>query len=115
MNAQGSGGERRLHKRRTLRTIAHVVLPDQQLVEVRTFDISAGGLGIIAALNPQAGATFSIRMKLVAGSTSSTLIEAPVMVTHSIFGAAEQGFKIGLRFLKLDPEARAVIMQYLDG
>lgn len=114
MATQITGIERRQHTRRVLRTTAHVLLPDNKRVEVRTFDISAGGLGIVAAINPKAGSTFNIRLNLVLTSTGSTTIEAPVEVTHSVFGSVEQGFKIGLRFLKLESSAISAIALFLE-
>ena len=115
MDIPGTGAERRQQKRRDLRTTAHVVVAGKQLVEVRTLDISSGGLGIAAALNPPAGATFHIRLHLPIRPGRRTAIEAQVEVTHSVYGSVERNFKIGLRFLNLDSETRSVITQFVEG
>ena len=112
MNTPVPGIELRQHKRRYLHTTAYVTLPDRQVVEVRTTDISAGGLAIIGAMNPKVGVTLVIRFCLPEKSGGRTTIQAPVEVTHSIYGSAERNFRIGLRFLKLEPEAILSIAQY---
>ncbi|MCA2999090.1 MAG: PilZ domain-containing protein [Rhodocyclaceae bacterium] len=107
------GIEQRQHKRRYLHVTAHVALPDSQIVEVRTTDVSAGGLAIIGAMNPKIGETLFIRFSIPANSGERTPIQATVKVTHSIYGSAQQNFRIGLRFLKLEPEAVLSIAEYV--
>ncbi|MCA3028677.1 MAG: PilZ domain-containing protein [Rhodocyclaceae bacterium] len=113
MNTSVPGIELRQHKRRHLHTTAHVALPDSQVVEVRTTDISAGGLAIIGAINPKVGETLFIRFGIPVKSGGRTTVQATVKVAHSIYGTAERNFKIGLRFLKLEPEAVSSIAQYV--
>lgn len=113
MNTPVPGIEQRQHKRRYMRTTAHVALPDRQVVQVLATDISAGGLGIVGAVNPKIGMTLFIRLSIPDKSGGRTLIEAPVKVTHSIYGITEQSFKIGLQFLKLEPEAVFAIAEYV--
>ncbi len=114
MDSPVPGMERRQHKRRALRTTAHVMLPDQQFLEVYTVDISAGGLAVVTDLNPRAGTRFYIRVNLPGRSGRNTVLEASVEVTNSIFGTVEQGFKVGLRFLKLEPAALLAVIQYVE-
>lgn len=75
-------------------------------------DISAGGAGILAPANPQRGTQFTLRVGLPKRPMGSTLIEVPVEVTHSIFSSSENGFKIGLRFTRLEPSAASAILQF---
>jgi c-di-GMP-binding flagellar brake protein YcgR len=113
MNTPVPGIEQRRHKRRYLQVTAHVALPDSQVVEVRTIDVSAGGLAVIGAINPKVGETLFIRFGIPLKSGGRTAVQATVKVEHSIYGAAERNFKIGLRFLKLEPEAVSSIAQYV--
>ena len=105
--------ELRRHDRRLLRTTATVVLAGTQTFEVRTLDISEGGAAIVAAANPKSGTVFQIRMAIPRKAKDSIPIEAEVQVMHSIFVNSEQGFRIGLRFVRIEPAAAAAITQFL--
>ncbi|MFM9917016.1 MAG: PilZ domain-containing protein [Rhizobacter sp.] len=104
---------RRQHERRYLRGVATVVLSPKDSFEVRTLDISAGGMAIVAAANPRPGTTFSIQVSLPLRPKGFTAIEARVQVMHSILASDEQGFKVGLQFVSLDAPTAAAVIQYL--
>jgi len=105
--------DRRQHERRALRVAAQVLLPNAQAFEVRMLDVSAGGAGILAPANPQKGTQFTLRVGIPKRPTGNTTVEVQVEVTHSIFSAAENGFKIGLRFVRLDPATATAILQFV--
>lgn len=113
MTITAPGFERRQHERRYLRTVATVVLGPVQTFEVRTVDISAGGMAVVAAANPQPGTTFTIRVPLSFPHEGVVVVETRAQVMHSVLASDEQGFKIGLRFVSLEAAAASTILRYL--
>jgi c-di-GMP-binding flagellar brake protein YcgR len=117
-NPTGNGAERRQHERRTLRVAAQLKLTDASAtgarpMDVRTLDISLGGMGVVTPVNLRSGVTLTISFTLPARSKGITPIQARVQVMHSILGRDEGGFKIGLRFLAADNATNAAIREYL--
>jgi c-di-GMP-binding flagellar brake protein YcgR len=106
------GAERRAHDRRTFRSTAHVLLPGGKTVDVRTFDISVGGLGIIASANPPIGVVIALRVHVPQRSKGVTSIDVHGKVACCVHGAAEGGFRIGLAFSQLPPPAREAIESF---
>jgi c-di-GMP-binding flagellar brake protein YcgR len=102
-----------MYDRRPLRTTANAMLPGNILVEVRTLDISAGGMAIVAPANPAIGTTFTIRVHVPLKPTGSATFDATVKVRNSVHGTAEGGFRIGLEFVHLDATARSAITKYM--
>jgi c-di-GMP-binding flagellar brake protein YcgR len=107
------GPERRQTERRPLRTSAVVLLPGDQTFTVQTLDISLGGMGIVANANPRQGTRFSIRVALPVRPTGQYLFEAGVEVAHSILARDEGAFKVGLRFVSLDPRGESAIRHFI--
>lgn len=105
--------DRREHERKPLRIAAQVLLPNAQVFDVRMLDISAGGAGILAPANPQKGTQFVLRVAIPKRPTGNTPCDLPVEVTHSIFSSVENGFKIGLRFTRLDATSAGAIVQFI--
>jgi c-di-GMP-binding flagellar brake protein YcgR len=89
------------------------MLSTGQVFEVRTTDISAEGLGIVAAANPKSGTRLKVRVTLPTRPTGTTTFEASARVVHSILAGGADGFKIGLQFSDLTPEIAATIRKYL--
>jgi len=107
--------DRRAHDRRPLRIVAHVLLPNDRAFEVRTLDIGAGGMGILASANPKPGTSFAIQFTLPSKSgASGAPLQIKVKVANSVLGMDEGGFKIGLQFLGLDPATERVLRQFLQ-
>ncbi|MDO9314084.1 MAG: PilZ domain-containing protein [Burkholderiaceae bacterium] len=113
MTTPPATGNRRQYDRCYLRGVATVVLSPKDSFEVRTLDISSGGMAIVAAANPRPGTTFSIKVSLPLRPKGFTAIEARVQVMHSILASDEQGFKVGLQFVNLDTATAAAIVQFL--
>ena len=105
--------ERRAHDRRPLRIVAHVLLPGAQAFEVRTLDIGAGGMGIVASANPKPGTSFAIQFTLPPkGGAQAAPLQLKVKVANSILD--QGGFKIGLQFMDLQPAIERVLRQFLQ-
>lgn len=92
---------------------ATVSLAGQQRFAVRTLDVGPGGLGIVAAANPKPGTGFEVEFVLPGKSRSPVPVKTSVRVIHSVFSSAEDGFKIGLSFVRLPPEVAQAISAFM--
>ena len=109
-----SDEERRKTERKSLRTRATVILGQAQAFEVRTLDISAGGMGIVAQANPPPGVVLTVRFMFPLKPSGYAPFEARARVVHSVFSSVESGFKVGLSFIDLPAGAAATISKYLN-
>lgn len=91
-----------------------MLLPGAGPIDIRTVDISAGGMGIIASVNPQAGVTCLLRLALPLKPHGSTVIDVQAKITNSVFGNSENGFKVGLQFTNLSESATSAIDKFLQ-
>ena len=108
-----SDEDRRKTERKSLRTRATVILGQTQAFEVRTLDVSAGGMAIVAQANPPPGVVLGIRFMFPLKPSGYAPFEARARVVHSVFSSAESGFKVGLSFIDLPSDAAATIAKYL--
>jgi c-di-GMP-binding flagellar brake protein YcgR len=115
MNSYPLEANRRVHERKLLRVAAQVIVPGRPEVEVRTWDISAGGIAVVAAVNPPVGLKFKLRVRLPVRPAGTAALESQVEVMHSVLIKSEGGFKVGLRFVDLSSTAAAAVMQFLTG
>lgn len=113
MDQDFSSRERRQYARKLLRTTAQLVDPVTGLIEARTTDISSGGIGVILNTDPIQTSTFLLRVALSQSDRRQVLLQAQVRVVNSVFVASEGGFKVGLRFAKLAPQAALALSQFL--
>ena len=101
--------DRRKHSRRALRVPAKISLRGGQILDVRTFDISVGGLAIIAAAAPRPATAFRVAFALPREPKAEILIEAEAEVLHSFYSNAERAHIVGLRFTQVAPQAASAI------
>lgn len=106
--------DRRTAERRSLRVTANIASADQPSEDVRTVDISADSVGIVAHFNPQPGTVFRIRLKLPTLARGLIALESHAQVVHSILSGDEGGFKIGLMFSGADTARDQAIKSYLE-
>ncbi|NUZ05389.1 PilZ domain-containing protein [Piscinibacter koreensis] len=112
-NLTPAASERRKQERRTLRANAALRLSGATPVVVRTLDLSVGGMGVVAAINPPAGSRCTIGIASPAQPRGAIAVEIDAVVVHSIFSSRESGFKIGLQFGDLTQSAADAINRYL--
>lgn len=105
--------ERRKTERKSLRTRATVILGQTQAFEVRTLDLSMGGMAIVAQANPKPGMELVIRFMVPLKPVGYTAFEARARVVHSVFSSSESGFKVGLSFIGLSAAASSAVHGYL--
>ena len=103
--------ERRQHPRRSLRGASRLQVAKHPVVETRTVDVSASGLGIIAPINPPTGMACNIRFLLPIHPERNVTISTTALVTHSVFTQAESGFKVGLMFTDLSPQTLGLLVR----
>lgn len=109
-----AGKEKRQHERRILRTDATLQLPGQPGFQVRTSDISMGGLGIVAAANPPPGLVCRLSLVLPSSDGGGVRIEVTAKVAHSVYGSRSGGFQIGMVLLNVSAAANSAIVDYLN-
>lgn len=105
----GIKSERRAFPRHPLRTQALIVLADGRLIEARTMDIGKGGMGVVLGFNTPVGSRFGIRLTLPIRPKGNALFETQVQVANCVLDGAAGGFRLGLEFVALQPEAQAVL------
>jgi len=69
---------------------------------------------IVAAANPRAGITFTIKITIPTKPKGVIIVETRVQVIHSVLARDQGGFKIGLRFVDRQDAAALAIRQYLE-
>ena len=109
------GPEQRQHARRMFRTTAQLVVSGSPPFGVRTLDISAGGMAILATVQPPRGLNCTVLLSLPQTGREPVAMALPVTVAHSIFARGEEGVKVGLSFNGLAPDMVAVIQKFVDG
>jgi len=105
--------DKRLEDRRSLRVSATVTVSPTQSFEVRTMDISSGGMAICAPANPRIGTQFDISFQIPANPSGFSQVQVRVRVAYSVLSRDQDGFKIGLQFVRLSPDAATAIGRYI--
>ncbi|GAA0745921.1 PilZ domain-containing protein [Ideonella azotifigens] len=113
--AELKGAERRLHERKPLRGTAQLVFPSQPPLEVRTWDISAGGIAIIASANPPPKLRCVIRFVVPLLTGGGTPVEVKVQVAHSVLSSNHGAFMVGLQFEGLSAAGEQAVARFLKG
>ncbi len=105
--------DRRRAKRKILRTTAEISLGDTQSFTVRTLEISATGMGIVASANPKPGTVLRISFAIPAAGGAQVLFDSKACVVQSVFSTTESGFRVGLSFVELPAGSAAAAKQYV--
>jgi c-di-GMP-binding flagellar brake protein YcgR len=108
-----AGAERRQYARKGLRGNGRLLIAGRAPLPIRLTDISAGGLGAVAAVNLALKTACTIQFGVPAKAGASKVLETRAAIALSIFSNAEDGFKVGLQFVGLPPAAANAISQYL--
>ena len=108
------GSDRRSGERKAFRAPALLRLPDRQVLEVRTFDISVGGIGVVTPWNLKLDAVCDIRVRPPIISEGMEVLLARGRIAHSILSGKEKGFMIGLEFTEIPPDMSELIKQYVS-
>jgi PilZ domain len=107
-----AAGEKRAHTRKLLRTHAKLMLADQQVIAVRTKDISMGGVAVVSPTDLKPGTVVVVQFSLPILGGQRRPFLARAEVANSVLSAADQGFKLGLRFHMSDATSAALAQMF---
>lgn len=108
-----AGNDRRQTERKLFRALAELRLPNQQLLHVRAFDISVGGIGVVSSLNVRLETPCEIKVRAPLLGAGMDVFQLRARVTHSVLSAKEKGFMLGLEFENPPTAAVDIIKQYV--
>jgi hypothetical protein len=114
-NALPNPEEQRRHSRRALQTTALLILPGQRPFEIRTTDISLGGLGLVAMANPPLNLVARVQLSLPMPGSKRVPIDVMGRVVHSVLSRRHGGFSIGLALIAPSYETLKAISAYMNG
>lgn len=97
--------DRRGHQRHAFHTDAVLTLPDGRALVAQTLDVGMGGAAVVTDINPPIGFELTIRMSMPARPKGSKVFEARASVANCILAGGDGGFRVGLQFKPLTPEA----------
>ncbi len=104
-----TGPEQRRSPRWQLKTAARIVLSSKQVAEVRTLDISAGGLSVVADFSLPVGTTLQVSLLLPPRVGNAVPLSARAEVMNCVLDGRSGGFRIGMQFIEIDATVRAEI------
>jgi c-di-GMP-binding flagellar brake protein YcgR len=107
------GADRRQAERKVFRALAELRLPDQQVLGVRTFDISVGGIGVVSPLNLRLESFCHVKVRAPLLGMGMDVLKLHARVVHSVLSAKESGFMLGLEFADPPPAAVSLIKQFI--
>jgi c-di-GMP-binding flagellar brake protein YcgR len=105
--------ERRQYERKHLRTSGQLFVAGRPPMEVRTIDLSLGGLALAAPMDVPAKTLCVVRVVLPLKPKGNVLLEARARVVHSVLSSAQAGFSIGLQFTDVSAATAAALNQFL--
>jgi hypothetical protein len=108
------GTEQRKHIRKVFRSTAQLRIPSGEILQVHTLDISAGGVSIVAAMNPILKISCVVRLAVPVNTFERTNIKVPAIVVNSVYASSESGFRIGLMFANILPETLETITRFVN-
>lgn len=101
--------ERRLQPRYVVRRGAMVLTPDKKVIEVRTLDISFGGVGVVSPEALPKRVLMLCRMNLLYRSDTDKLYDVAVEAMNCIYSAQHGGFKVGFQYRPISPSLQEAI------
>jgi hypothetical protein len=97
-----------------MRSTAMLLLPNHPPIAVRTTDISAAGLGLVASANPPERLIVQLRLQIPQRPAGYKAVDVVGKVMNSVYSRRDDGFRIGLLFQNPSPQAMTVIVDYLN-
>lgn len=105
--------EKRGAERKSLRVLAFLVFPGMAPIPVRTIDISANGMCIVASANPPPNVQCGFQLNLPKKPSGAFALSGRVRVIDSVLARHDDGFRISLQFLNLSAQGAAEVAQYI--
>lgn len=107
------GPERRRADRKLFRGPAQLLLPTREIQQVRTLDISLGGIGLVTSSNLPRDAVCDIKFRAPLLADRIEMLMARGRIAYSVLSGKENGFLVGLQFTEIAPSVLALIRQYM--
>lgn len=104
--------DRRAHDRHAIRTEVILDLADGRRAMGMSMDIGMGGAGVVCDLNLPEGTRLRLRLRLPGQTPGANLFDAEGAVVNSILARREGGFRLGVQFDPLSPQAEAVLKAF---
>lgn len=109
------GAEKRATPRKFFKTHAAATYQGKQFT-VLTVDVSMGGMAIVSQYNLVTNSTIALSFNISSIKEVGMLypVEVSATIVHSMFSAAVDGFKVGLKFSGLNEKSVLALKQYLE-
>lgn len=104
---------RRAVERYPLRTKVLLVIGEQHRLDVRSLDVGKGGMGVVSDWNLPVGAQVVVKFSLPVKHTAVPMILNAVVVNGTLAGSIG-GFRIGLQFRGVSPQAAMALEQFVQ-
>jgi len=111
---QDNGIDSRAQARRTLRTRGTLFFTGNQPIHIRTLDVSLGGLCLVSEIAIPAKIMGQLEMNMPVGNGKFEKMHVNIQIMHSIFCNKEDGFRIGILFLKPPAKLTAIIQKMFN-
>lgn len=92
---------------------ARVLLNAEQILECRTFDLSAGGLGLLCTQALPIGDSVRVALQLppAAGERTSRIVSAHAKAVYQVLSGDE--YRVGMQWIALDPATLALLSPWV--
>lgn len=97
-----TANEQRRNPRWQLKTAAQLIVNKNQVIQVRTLDISAGGLSIVTQFSLPTGTAVQINLMLPTWNGPIVPMSVRATVMNSSLDGRNGGFRIGVQFTEID-------------
>jgi c-di-GMP-binding flagellar brake protein YcgR len=108
------GADMRATVRKLVSLKARVLLPDGKMVEGRTLDLSAGGVGLLlfGPLTPQSVVQVAVQVPTPHVPGQYDVVSGPAKVVFQILRGDD--YKIGLQWLSLDAKILTLLQAFTE-
>jgi c-di-GMP-binding flagellar brake protein YcgR len=108
-------GDRRRDERRLFRGGALWAPAGSSPMQARTLDLSLTGIALVSQINPTIGCRCRVRFALPTHEGASLTVDMIARVVRASFSGAEDGFRVGIEFDSLEPEAERALKRFVGG
>lgn len=91
----------------------NLALDQRQVIDVRSIDVSVGGIALVAQLNLPVEAQGELSFTLRLRKGSSHVIRSRAIVRHTFYSQRNHGFVSGLQFTNLEPAMLETLQTFL--
>ena len=88
------------------------LISNGQMIEGRTLDISVDGIAMMLDVNPAIGYHYSLQLPLPGADGLPHHLQLRVQVLHTVL--AKDSFRVGLKFVAPDTQAKTLIKNFVS-